>query len=119
MTRQSGYSVLEVLIAFAIMSLLLATLLPGQAKILSRATEGEENLLAHDVALSRLARLGHSEEILAGQTDFEDGPFRVQQDVRASSASSGRLQLFDVTVVVWNANGKELARVTTQRALEP
>lgn len=117
MKRRAGYSVFEVLIAFTIMSLVLSALLPGQAKLLSQALESESALLAHDVALSRLARLGTSEELTSGQMILEDGPWRIVQRVLQSANSSVDLDVFDIVIAVEDANQRELARITAERSV--
>ena len=57
MSRRAGYSLLEVLVAFAILTMVLTVLLPGKTALLMRLPEKEEHFLAYDYALSRLARL--------------------------------------------------------------
>jgi hypothetical protein len=57
MSRKSGYSLLEVLAAFAILTMVLAVLLPGKTALLTRLPEKEERFLALDYAHSLLARL--------------------------------------------------------------
>lgn len=69
MSRRKGYSLLEVLIAFVILTLVLAALLPGQARLLDRASIQEQQLLAHDYALSLVATIGTSTPPDIGTTD--------------------------------------------------
>lgn len=57
MSLRAGYSLLEVLVAFAILTMVLTVLLPGKTALLTRLPEMEERFLAYDYALSRLARL--------------------------------------------------------------
>ncbi len=54
MSRKTGYSLFEVLIAFAIMSIVLVTLIPGQATLQGRTETTTEEVLAHELALSVL-----------------------------------------------------------------
>lgn len=70
MSRRAGYSLLEVLVAFAILTMVLAVLLPGKTALLTRLPEKEERFLASDYALSRLARLeaeGFTSEVRPGE----------------------------------------------------
>lgn len=55
----AGYSLIEVLIAFAVMALVLGTLVPGQTLLAEAATRPEERLLMQDYARSliEIARL--------------------------------------------------------------
>ncbi|MDA8747771.1 prepilin-type N-terminal cleavage/methylation domain-containing protein, partial [Litoreibacter sp.] len=66
-TKRSGFSLFEVLIAFAVLSLVLVALIPGQAQLLSRATQSEQQSLAMDYALSRAALLGVTHSLNKGQ----------------------------------------------------
>ncbi len=58
MTRRAGYSLFEVLLAFAILTTVLAVLLPGQSRLLHRMSQSEHKVLAQDYALSVLDSLG-------------------------------------------------------------
>lgn len=60
---KAGYSILEVLVAFVIMTMVLITLVPGQARLLGRAKVAQERVLAYDYAVSVMeeaALLGRS-----------------------------------------------------------
>ena len=54
MPSRAGFSLLEVLIAFAVMAAVLGALVPGQAAMAARTGEAAGRLLAADYALSRL-----------------------------------------------------------------
>ena len=54
---RAGFSLLEVLIAFAVMAAVLGALLPGQAAMAARTGEAMERLPAADTALSRAGAL--------------------------------------------------------------
>ncbi|GGX44495.1 hypothetical protein GCM10007385_10550 [Tateyamaria omphalii] len=67
---RSGFSILEVLVAFVIMALVFAVLLPGQGDLLSRAQRSNDQLLATDIirslaAIERVPNIDASEETLA------------------------------------------------------
>ena len=52
MNRKAGYSLFEVLVAFAIMSFVLSALLPGQTRLLQRVETTDAQTLATDYAIS-------------------------------------------------------------------
>ena len=64
---RAGFSLLEVLIAFAVMAAVLGALVPGQAAMAARTGEAAERLLAADHALYRLDALGVAEPVPAVQ----------------------------------------------------
>ena len=57
MPSRAGFSLLEVLIAFAVMAAVLGALVPGQAAMAARTGEATGRLLAADYALSRAGAL--------------------------------------------------------------
>ncbi|WP_415400590.1 type IV pilus modification PilV family protein [Tateyamaria sp. SN3-11] len=103
MNRRSGYSIIEVLIAFAVMSMTLAVLLPGQTRLLGRAGDAAERALAQDYALSRLDLV----RVLGAEAPASSyGNWRVSEDVAEGPAQRA------VTVSVRSASGRLLAEVT-------
>ncbi len=114
MTGRQGYSVFEVLIAFAIMALVLSALLPGQARLLTRASRGGDAVLAYDFARSRLAVLATEQPLEAGETVLEDGDWRAIQTVGFGESSSGA-QSVEIMVTVVDAAGREMATASDQR----
>ena len=117
--RSAGYSMFEVLIAFAIMALVLSALLPGQAQLLSRAAVSGDRLLAHDFALSRLAQIQVTEDLTIGETSRLDGPFRALQRITSSSPEIEAGQRFDILITVEDMMGRELARVAGIKWQQP
>ncbi len=117
MRRDAGFSLFEVLVAFAIMTMVLAALLPGQAKFLARASGGDDRLLAQDYALSRIARLGVSEDIAEGATSHALGDWQVIEQASLRTGNDDRL-VFDVTVIVRDGVDHELARAVTIRSVD-
>lgn len=103
MNARSGYSVFEVLVAFTVMSLVLAVLVPGQTQLLRRAQNGPEKLLAQDLAYSRIATLGVSRSIEEGVSQTQDGPWTIEEVVTKRDSrfliivrvSSGRGLLYE------------------------
>lgn len=103
MTPRSGYSVIEVLIAFAVMSMTLAVLLPGQLQLLARAGTAADRALAHDLTLSRLESMR-----VLGNRDTLEAP----EGWRVETVSVAVLQARRVTVTIRAANGQMLAETS-------
>lgn len=117
MTLRSGYSVFEVLVAFAIMALVLSALLPGQARLLARATSGDDTVLAYDLALSRLATRAVIGPWVVGETTKNHGTWRSVEQI-SSGETIGSATRYDLTVIILNADGREIARASTLRFLQ-
>ena len=71
--HNSGFSLIEVLVAFSIAAISLAILFQIYAKGVAAATLGEEYTQAIAVAESRLAETGQSEDINDGQRSGREG----------------------------------------------
>ena len=112
MKDQAGFSVFEVLVAFTIMALVLSALLPGLARLLARATSGEDAVLAHDLALSRLATLAVEEPLVAGQSTTEHGTWQSIEIITAGETIDG-LTGYNITVRILAVDGREIAHATT------
>ncbi|WP_299695285.1 type II secretion system protein [uncultured Tateyamaria sp.] len=107
MSPRSGYSILEVLVAFAVMSMVLAVLIPGQTQLLVRASQAADRALAHDLALSRLDE-AHVLGTLRDET-YRDWRVLTETAIR----SDARL----LTVTVTSAAGRPLAQAQRQIAI--
>lgn len=112
MKGETGFSVFEVLVAFTIMALVLSALLPGQARLLARATNGEDAVLAHDLALSRLATLSVGAPVVAGQSTTEHGTWQSVETIATGETIDG-LTEYVITVRILAADGREIAQATT------
>ena len=110
MNARSGYSLFEVLVAFAITTMVIAVLIPGQATLLSRANAGQEELLAYDFALSRLTEqaLGAPIEELSIQSSY-DNWLVATSIVSVTDLAISNAQ-FRIEVLVSAKGGNELAR---------
>ena len=117
MSHRAGYSLFEVLLAFAIMAMVLAAVLPQQAGLLGRATQVNAQQLAQDYALSRIDRLGVSDPLRPGRSSEIYRDWTVALDISPFrlSALPGR-RLLRVEITVSTKTGRELARVDTLRA---
>ena len=111
MRSHCGYSLFEVLIAFTIMTIVLAALIPGQARLMTRANDADTRLLAYDYALSHMASLGISRPIANGvvQSSYRDW-IVVTSTQRSSDTQS------NVTITVENARGDILAFLSQPKA---
>lgn len=112
MTGRSGYSVFEVLIAFIIMAMVLAVLIPGQARMLLRASETDATVLAQDLAISRMAHFGVSRPVEIGEATSVHGDWQVVENV---VPEGDNLAIIEVTVL--SDRGKVLASITTTRRI--
>ena len=64
--QNDGYTTLEVLVAFSVMLIVLATMLPGQSQLFVDRNKARLELLATDLAHSHLATFGVTEPPRAG-----------------------------------------------------
>ena len=106
----SGYTILETLVAFVVMSLVLGVLVPGQGILLRRAAIAEEELLAFEFALSRLARAGVEYPAFPGASETKYRDWIVQETVTLSQVTAN-LQGYSITISVLDKLGTELAKV--------
>ncbi|MDO6591939.1 hypothetical protein DS901_02505 [Loktanella sp. D2R18] len=109
MTRRTGYSLLEVLIAFVILTLVLAALLPGQARLLGRATVQEQQLLAHDYALSQVAAIGTSTPPDIGTTENTYRNWDITTTIAPSESLGDPTTFIAIEVRVHNSRSQLLA----------
>ena len=115
---RAGFSLLEVLIAFAVMAAVLGALVPGQAAMAARTGEAAERLLAADTALSRLDALGVAEPVPAAtETVYRDWRIAIASEP-ATLPAAPDWPLLRITVTVRTAGGAVLAEVSTLRAAE-
>jgi general secretion pathway protein I len=111
MSARAGYSLLEVLVAFTIMAMVLAALIPGQANLLRRTTENEARLLATDYAASRIDRLGVSEPFDPGRREHSYRNWRAVEDVTLENLPSGGPRIYRVVEEIQSKSGVTLSRL--------
>ena len=115
--KQSGFTILEVLVAFLVAALLLAVILSGFSTGLSSLARADRMSQAALVAQSRIAELGVVEPLQEGQVsgrDDQHGDYRWQINVQpfawdyADAMAQQGSTLYKVDVeVFWPAGDKE------------
>jgi len=118
MTRRAGYSLFEVLIAFAVMTMVLTALLPRQAGLFSRVAQVDERQLAQDFAYSRLDRLGVSDPLQPGITVQAYRDWRLTQTVTETVLpGASEITAVRILIEIASRSGARLARAETLRAV--
>lgn len=116
--RRAGYSLFEVLIAFAILTMVLSALIPGQAKLLSRVNQQDEKFLAQDYAYSRMAQVGVTGAVTSGASTDSYRDWHIVQDVSETVLEGSDVRLFKITIDVQSKGGETLAQIETLRRAE-
>lgn len=111
-SRLRGYSLIEVLIAFAIMTLVLAVLLPGQTRLLSRATLEQDRLLAADWAMSEMDAFGLEAPVAEGRQTRQWNDWTLTLSISADQTTEG-LYIFEAQVA--DRRGTSLADLALMR----
>lgn len=115
--RRAGYSLFEVLIAFAIMTMVLTVLIPGQARLLSRVTGQDDRFLAQDYAYSRMAKIGVVAPIEEGTQTDNYRNWQITEDISETTLDDIDIRLFRISIKVHNQDGTLLANVQTLRVI--
>lgn len=104
--RRRGYSLFEVLVAFAIMTMALAIILPAQSRLLQRSGTDRDKLMALDWAQSHLDLAGLTEplRVLPKTVTLEGWTLTL-------SAVPYTENLYTVTAEVTTVGGRSLATV--------
>lgn len=113
-----GFSLFEILIAFTIMTVVLAAIIPGQARLLGRTVTEESRLLAQDYAFSLISELELEEppEVSSEQRAYRQ--WTVVTDIRPVSADVFVKPVVSISVRILSLTGTELAYVETLRSSE-
>jgi len=112
--RNAGYSLFEVLLAFAIMAMILSVLLPRQTDMLTRMRNVDAQALAQDYAMSRIALLSISEPLLPGTMTDSYRSWTVVEDITSMSIAGTELTALNIKINVQDRRGTVLAEVETQ-----
>jgi len=114
MNNRSGNSLFEVLIAFAIMSMVLVALIPNQSSLLARSTDQNNTSLAYEYLLSKQA------EILTNPASNTSSQTHIYWDWHINyevSPSSTHDQIFKAHLIASSATGKEITDLSFQFAV--
>ncbi|MCW3783538.1 type IV pilus modification PilV family protein [Defluviimonas salinarum] len=114
----AGYSLLEVLVAFAIMSMVLAALLPAQSRLLQRSRSADEGLLAQELALSRLAEVGVAIPDPAGVREVPYRRWILREVTVREGLGDGEPDMIRLRVDVLGPDGRLLASEEAVRLAE-
>ena len=114
MKRISAFSLIEVLVAFALLATALVVVVPELAKPAAQIDQRTEKAYAADYARSRLARYGTTEPIAAGRYSGNDFGWRWQDTLSATRVAGSDVVRIEITI--FDGNGRaELATVTGYR----
>ena len=114
-----GFTLLEVLVAFAILSLSLAVIFSMVGSGVTSARRAEDYTVAELLAESQLAKVGIEEPLTTGSEEGEylslyrwHTVIRPLQDVNRSEVLTAALPVYEVTVMVEWSDGAERGSVT-------
>lgn len=111
-SAKAGYSLMEVLIAFAILSMVLMAIIPRQATLWRNAAAAEETTLALDYVLSHLANISVFGPLKPGTTQTTYRGWKILTAVSNEPLPKGKLAALRVSVTVFSAaGGTELTRI--------
>ena len=115
-----GYSLLEVLVAFAIMVTVLVVLLPSISNLPYKSDQLRSKVMAADYAHSRLATLGVSRKLEYGN---KEGQYQERwlwrEEVVPSSLSTDVAPIAEVSISILQLpTGKLLAEISVLKLLE-
>ena len=108
MNNKAGYTLFEVLVAFAIMAMVLAVLLPRQTLLLQRTVGMQDKALAQELALSELARMGGEVPLTSGLDTWSYGPWQVRRTISESDRIDAR-QTYTIKIEIFDPSDKQLA----------
>lgn len=116
MRRLVGFSLVEVLVAFAILTGVLIVIVPAVTGPTGEGATRIERAFARDFAMSRLARLGATQRIEPGETQGQSERWVWRERVQRSHPYGVPKPVFSVTVEVFDLSGRtRLARVEAFR----
>lgn len=91
--RQSGFSLLEVLVAFVILALSLGVIMRIFSTSLNNIGRSERATVAVEVARSALARLGVEEPLSEGELSGEDAGYRWTATIRRHAGAESTVEM--------------------------
>ena len=119
MRRPAGFTLIETLLAFAVVAIALAVLIQGVGQSASGEGRAETILAAKTVAEERLAGLGLTTPLSVGESRGEVGSLTWDQRIsywNEGEATAAGLRAVQVTVIVKDhRTGQPLIRLETVR----
>lgn len=114
MNARAGYSLLEVLVAFVVMTLVLTAILPRQAVQLGRAEQAAQRGLALDYSRSLLDQMGVSKPLpQPGRSTTAYGDWRIEVLTERFASPLGQgPDALNVTIFVRDRNDRALATLS-------
>jgi len=106
---QAGYSLLEVIVAFAVMATVLSVLIPGQTRLLARNSTSVETLSAYDYARSRLNYIGKITPLEPGVTDDIYRDWIIEEEIVEAPAPNPNMRVYEITITLRSQTGRILA----------
>lgn len=117
MNSRSGYTLLEVLVAFAVMAGVLAVVLPGLSAQLRQAGMVQDRFLATSYSQSRLDQLGITEEMQAGRVNETYRGWDVEINISAVRGQSDLPEHYHVDIQIKDGAGRVVAGQETVKVL--
>jgi len=116
MTRLAAFSLVEVLVAFTLLTTALVIVVPELANPAAQIGQRTAKAYAMDYAYSRVARYGTTVPITAGFRDGEELGWLWQDNVSLKTLHGVNAEVFKIEVSIFDRNGRiELATVTGYR----
>ena len=104
MKRVAAFSLIEVLVAFALLATALIVVVPELAKPAAQIDQRTARAYAADYARSRLARYGTVDPIAGGRREGEDFGWQWQESV--SRERVGEADVFKIEITVFDPSGR-------------
>lgn len=116
MRRLAGFSLMEVLVTFIILTSAVAIFWPAMVQPVKTTAVQVDRALAEDFARSRLARIGTVQPPATGQASGRDGTFVWRERIAQVILPSSSERIFRVEIEVFGPQGRtRLARVESFR----
>lgn len=118
MSNRAGYSLFEVLVAFAVMTMVLSVVLPRQAEFLERSTTSSQRAIAADIAYSRLSELSVTRDLSPGESADIVGDWTLSQRVEPHFMMDSEIDLVEIAIEILDRTGNVLFQTSEIRALK-
>lgn len=119
MASEHGFTLLEVLVALAVLGLALVTICGAISDSLLRTERVAQDEQATALANALLARIGYDLPLRIGLTDGEDGGLTWRMTVNPVKEKASEINVDEVTLTVQNKAGKPLGHWQALRVAPP